>query len=804
MTRFIILLGLALLPAFVSAQLRPNGTIQGRILETQGKTPVEYANVALIDTLTGKIIGGSVTDSTGSFRLTNIPNGIYFLDYSFIGYEKNRSKPIGIDRKNNKVDVGILGLMPSAVNMKEVNVTAERNMIVNKIDRKIFNVQQDIMAQTGTVTDVLQNIPAISVDMDGNISLRGSGNVTILINGRPSAMAGTASLEQMPASLIERIEVITNPSAKYRPDGTAGIINIVLKKNRKAGFNGSLGGNVGNNDRYTANLQLNMNTGKFNFFGSYGFRKDYRWRSSSLYSQNIDTSDNTSSYYNQYSEGFARPVSNLGTLGADWSFSDKDVVGLSGTLNYREMNRKSYSQNQYINDSMQTTEYYLRNQQGPESETSIGVNAYYEHTFNEEADHRLRFDFVYQGDKETENYYYTSVYTVPPYPNADDRNTNLNYEKQINPALTYSGPLWKNASIETGYDGNIEISDQDFTVSHYEAESRVWVTDSVLSNHFRGNQAVHALFGTMSCTIKKFSFMAGLRPELAFLNLDFISQDTGIRQTYFAIYPTLHLSLQSGKNEWQLNYSRRVNRPSPEDMNPVPQYRDPRNFWVGNPNLKPEDIHSFEFGYAVKTDHVSLIPTLFYRYRKNGFTIVTYAQNDSTLVTTMENLAHDQSAGIDFSGNAAIAKFLNMNFSASGYYNEIDASNIGYSEKKAALSWNAKINASLSITKSTIVQVNGQYRSSVLTAQGKRYPTWVVNLGFRQDFLKKKLCLLVTVSDLFNSSLSKSTVNTPILVQESLRKRDGPVVYCGLVFNFSTNNKKQKDVKFEFDNSMER
>ncbi|MCX6285997.1 MAG: TonB-dependent receptor [Bacteroidetes bacterium] len=804
MRSIILLLGLILLPSLLLAQSKPNGIIQGKILETQNKTPVEYANVALVDTLNGKIISGAVTDSTGSFRLTNIPNGIYFLDYSFIGYEKKRSKPIGIDRKHSRADVGELGLTPSAVNMKEVTVNADKSMIINRIDRKIFNVQQDIMAQTGTVTDVLQNIPAVTVDMDGNISLRGSGNVTILVNGRPSAMAGTASLDQMPASLVERIEVITNPSAKYRPDGTAGIINIVLKKNRKAGFNGSLGGNIGNNDRYTTNLQLNLNTGKFNIYGSYGFRKDYRWRSGDLNSQTIDTATQQTTYLYQHSEGYSRPVSNLATLGVDWSISDKDVTGISGTLNYRDFSRKSTAYNQYQNDSLHPIEEFTRYQEGPDYETSVGANAYYEHTFNSKDEYKLRADFVFQYGDEHENYTYTSVYTLPLYPNSRDFNYNHILDKKLNLALTYSRPLWKNASLEAGYDGNMEISDQDFLVQHYDNEQGSWVTDSILTNHYTGNQTVHALFGTLSYTIKKFSFMAGIRPELALLNLDFITQDTSIRQTYFAVYPTLHLSLASGKNEWQLNYSRRVNRPQPEDMNPVPEYRDPRNFFVGNPNLKPEDIHSFEFGYAVKSEHISLIPTIFYRYRLNGFTSVTYNKNDSVLVTTMENLAHDQSAGIDFSGNAQIVKILNLNFSASGYYNEIDASNIGYSSNKAALSWNAKMNAAIAITKSTILQVNGQYRSSVLTPQGMRYPTWVVNLGFRQDFFKKKLSVLITVSDLFNSSTSKSIVNTPVLVQESLRRRDGPVIYGGLVFNFSTTTKKEKDIKFEFDNSMER
>ncbi len=206
----------------------------------------------------------------------------------------------------------------------------------------------------------------------------------------------------------------------------------------------------------------------------------------------------------------------------------------------------------------------------------------------------------------------------------------------------------------------------------------------------------------------------------------------------------------------------------------------------------------------MKPGHFTLIPSVFYRYRQNGFTTITYTLHDTILMTTMKNLVHDQSAGIDFSGNAQPVKLLNLNFSASGYYNEIDASNIGYSKSKAALSWNAKVNASVSITKTTIVQVNLQYRSSVLTPQGMRYPNGVVNLGFRQDFWKKKISFLITVSDLFNTNAVKSTVDTPVLVQESVRKRDAPIIYGGMVFNLSTTKKKDKEVKFEFDNSGER
>jgi outer membrane receptor protein involved in Fe transport len=304
----------------------------------------------------------------------------------------------------------------------------------------------------------------------------------------------------------------------------------------------------------------------------------------------------------------------------------------------------------------------------------------------------------------------------------------------------------------------------------------------------------------LSYTWKKLSLLAGLRAEETLLNLEFRSLDTTSKSDYFALYPTLHLGITSGNNEWQLNYSKRVNRPDGEDLNPVPEYRDPRNIWVGNPDLKPENIHSFELGYSFHPKNLTLVPTLFYRIKVNGFSVVTRSINDTVLESTIENVATDQSAGIDFSGNWRIGKVANLNFSASGFYNQIDASNIGYSSKKSALSWNAKLNASFNITRTTILQANGQYRSSVLTPQGMREPTWVVNLGFRQDFWKKKLSLIVTVSDLFNSQVWKTTVDTPVLVQESTRRRDARVIYGGFVFNFGKQGK-AKETKFEFDNN---
>jgi outer membrane receptor protein involved in Fe transport len=782
------------------AQTKSPGTISGRVVDAQNQKAVEYANMVLLDSITGKMVTGVVSDSNGSFRMTGVPYGTYILEYSFIGYEKQRSKPFTVSKKQPKTELGTLGLGASATTMNEVTITAEKSMMINRIDRKVFNVQKDIQAQTGTVTDLLQTVPSVTVDMDGYVSLRGSGNVTILINGRPSVMTGSANLDQMPASLIERIEVITNPSAKYKPDGTAGIINIILKKERKAGFNGIVGANIGNSDRFNGNLQLNYNAGKVNLFGSYGYRQDYRFRSSELTSQSIDTVTNQSTWLTQKGEGYARPLSHLAQLGVDWTITSKDAAGITGVYNYRQVKRHDTTYNLYQDNLRQTTEEFTRSHDGTEKEKSMELTAFYEHTFSREDEHQFRAGIDYESDQESEDDYYTNAYRVPEQPDGSDHSLADNRDQTINITAEYSRPLWDEASLETGYEGNIQLTDQDQSVSNLDPLSNEWVVSAEDANKFHANQTVHALYATVSSTWKKFSVMGGLRAEEALVRLDFQTLDTTSRNDYFALYPTIHLSYAPGKSEFQLNYSRRVNRPDGEDMNPVPEYRDPRNIFVGNPDLKPEDIHSLELGYAVKFENVNLVPTLFYRIKVNGFTMVTSNLNDSVLVTTIENLAKDQSAGLDFSGTAKIAKIVNLNFSASGYYSQIDASNIGYSSAKSTFSWNAKLNASVNITKTTLFQFNGQYRSEVLTAQGFRQPSWVVNLGFRQDFWQKKLSLIATVSDLFNSQVMRSSVNTATLVQETMRRRDARVIYAGLVFNFGSSVKKQKEAKFEFDN----
>jgi outer membrane receptor protein involved in Fe transport len=254
----------------------------------------------------------------------------------------------------------------------------------------------------------------------------------------------------------------------------------------------------------------------------------------------------------------------------------------------------------------------------------------------------------------------------------------------------------------------------------------------------------------------------------------------------------------SETSQLQLNYSKRINRPETDDLNPFPEYNDPRNLHAGNPHLKPEQIHSIEFGYQLKNEHITFVPTLFYRYKYDAFTEITKFINDSTLLHTNDNLANEQSAGVEIVLNSSIKKFMTINFSANGFFDQIDASNLGYSAKKTAFSWNAKLGLNFNLTKTTLLQLNGFYRAAEITPQGNELPVYSLNAGMRQDLFKKKFSVLLTVSDIFNTLRWSGEINTPQMYEKMTGKRRSQIVYLGVSWRFGKSGKnKQEEMKFD-------
>jgi outer membrane receptor protein involved in Fe transport len=696
-------------------------------------------------------------------------------------------------------------LSNSTQQLNEVVVTGKKPMLNTSIDRKVYNVDQDIMSKSGAASDILKNIPSVEVDIDGNVSLRGSGDVMILINGRPSPLMGknrAEVLQQIPASSIERIEVITNPGARYRPDGTSGIINIVLKKNNKAGINGMLIANAGNRERSNGSITLNYNKSRFNTFISYSVRQDERNRYNHIARSYFDSVGAVSSFYEEQGKLKARPLSHLLRAGIDYTINEKNSIGISGSNLVNNLTRNDKVNRFYFDKTKLLTDQFDRTRHAPAIEHEIDGTVYWQHNFKKEG-HEFRIEGTASSQREDEKNYYANIYNFPPARTIPDNNWVNQVEKNQQLTFDYTNPISENKTMGLGYAGSFIQQDIDFYVEDFDTAQNKFIPNKDRSNRFLYHEIVHAFYGTYEQSLHSFSFSIGLRAEAAYTNVNLKTNDSVIGNEYYRLYPTLHLAYELKKGELQLNYSRRVNRPEGDDLNPFPEYIDPLNLRAGNAKLLPEFIHSIEFGYQIKGKQFSFVPSIYYRYKYNSFTTVTKPLNDSVLLTTRENLSNDQSAGLELIFSLNLTKFFSAHLSSNIFYNTINASGLGFAEKRSIVSNSTNFNSTFTFTPNTQLQISCNYRSARQTAQGKQNATFVFNMGARQDLFKKKCTVTATLSDVFKTLRQKSTISSSYLQQTGINSRDARIFYIGFSYRFgSSNSKKPATEKMQFDNNL--
>lgn len=786
----------------VSAQTKNYGSITGVVLDSLNSQPLEFVNVSVISIPQNTVLTGAITGKKGDFLVDNIPFGKYNIKITYVGYNIKEIKNLVIDSRAKTIKLDKILLNNTGVTLNETIVTSNKIMLNNAIDRKIYNVKEDILSSTGTASDLLQNIPSVQVDLDGNVSLRGSGDVMILINGSPSPLMGKTRadvLRQMPANTIEKIEVITNPSAKYKPDGTSGIINIVIKKDSDSGLNGTIGVSASPDDRYNGNISLNYRPGKLNLFGSLSLRKDKRFGFSSDTRTQFDAFKNISGYYFSETNSHIKPVSTGVTIGADYNLDESNNFGISGSLFHRgKIENELYS---YLisNKNRTVTSGYDRLRYNDEYEDEYGITAYYEHKFPGE-DHNIRMQYNLAYEPEKEDNHYTNVYKIPALSNTYD-NTLLNKKDIQNQLeLTYSNPLTDKSTLEAGYMGEFNKSDIDNLGEVFNQAANSFTADPSRTNHFIYNESINALYATYSNEFGRFGFLGGLRFEGSYIKANLVSSNQLVTNEYYNVYPTLHLSYKlSDLFQLQLNYSKRAHRPDGEDLSPFSDNEDPRNLRVGNPYLKPEFTHSFEFGLQWNNKLFTVIPSIFYRNRYNAMTSVTKAINDSTLLTTRENLASDHSAGFELVLSGGY-DFFTVNLSTMAFLEEIDATNLGYGDKKSTTTWSGNLSCNFNLPSSFMIQINSNYRSARLTPQGESSPSFVLNLGMRKDILDGKVTLIMTVSDLLKTLNRKSYFDTNWLQQNTYSIRDSRIIYFGITYHLGKQQKKEKDL--QYDNSL--
>ena len=794
-------LALLLHPGPLRAQVPTQGTVTGLVTDASARAPLENASVVLRSRADSTRVSGTTTAADGRFAFSRVPLGDYIVECSLIGHVSFRSPVLLLSEANPRITLRTISLRPSALVLDEVVISSERSLFNHTIDRKVYNVEQDPMAKSSTASDVLQNIPSVQVDIDGNVSLRGSPDVMILVNGKKSPLMGGSRadvLQQLPAAGIEKIEVITNPSARFTPEGTSGIINIVMKRSAGAGMSGDATAHVGpvgrhKVGRHNENLAFGCHPGKFDLFGNYGYRDDRRKRLGT--DDRILTGSRT---YQEDNRVSMRPHVHMGTAGLSYHATPKDAFDLSADYFRRRPSRDGVSTivSQGAGGAIRSD--YDRRQTGYELESETGITAAFQHDFPK-PEHLLRVEANGTDAPETEAAHFVEHWRTPAQPDPASDIVLRQSEKQGHLTIDYSDPVDEGSKLEAGYALELHRQDIRSDADSLDIVQQVFVPDPSRTYRFRLDQAIQAVYGTYERALGKFSVLGGLRAEHATVASDLVSGGTGFTDTYASLYPTLHLNYKTGpQGEVQLSYSRRIRRPESDDLNPFPEFTDPYNMDEGNPRMRPESIHSLELGYRMQGDHFSFVPSIYYRYKTDGFTRVTRALTDSTFLRTMANLASDQSAGFEPVLTLSVGRLLQANLNANFFYEQIDASNLGDSGRKSVVSWSGTGNVTVTPWPATVFEANANYRSARLTPQGDSRPSFVLNMGARQNLYQDRISLTLAVSDLLKTQRQETELDVAGIQQRVTNRRDSQIVYAGLTYHYGRpEKKKDKPLQYE-------
>jgi outer membrane receptor protein involved in Fe transport len=760
MGRHFTLTLLLILTVTVNVFAQTAAGVNGTIIDSASKKPLDYASVAIVNQADNKTVEGMQTDATGKFRFSSLTPGTYILRVGFVGYRRYERRNITLSA-GQQLDLGNVSLRTSGAQvLKEVEVTAAAPGMTVGIDRKVFNVEQSLISQGGSVTDLLSDVPSLSVDADGTVSLRGSSSVRILIDGKPSAMAGTditQVLQSLPANSVQRIEVITNPSAKYEAEGQSGIINIVLKKNIKTGLNGIATVSAGSYHNYNAGISLNYRDSSFNYYGNYDFRRFRRpgnGKSTTRYLENNGIIDNNS-------ETDRSGLGHSAKLGVDYFINQTTTIGVSANFSIRDNKRNEDLFYRYENlPELNGTSTRLSRQN--EDDSGYDLNLDFKKEFKRKGE-ELTFNAAYGRSKEdgvqTFDQTFSNVLTPA------DRRINDTYDigDNTNIQLDYVLPFSEESKLEAGYRTSLETDEESQLSRRFDPATNSFVSDYNVSNNFDLREDVHAVYANYQNSItKSLGYQVGLRAEQAYLNTTTTSFDPAIPETerttpgrlaYFRVYPSIFLTQKfSEDQQLQLSYSRRVNRPNGWQVNPFVNVSDPLNIRQGNPNLQPEDIHSFELGYSRSIGKTSITSSIYYRRVNDVIQMITQRVDSSSSATISQwnNISRNESTGFEFISKTSLGSAVDITGNVNVFYNRFKGSPEFNIEERDGINWDANLSSNIRIVKNLTAQVRGNYNAPRVQAQGKSIATFVVDAALRFSMFANKGSLLLNVRDVFN------------------------------------------------------
>ncbi len=568
------------------------GTVSGKVIDKSDQIPVEYANIAIYRLRDSSLVTGGITNNKGEFRIEKVPGGRHFAEVKFIGYNSFTVESFAITPKNVDANLGELQLEPASENMEAVVVTGQRKMLTHNLDKKVFSVDKDINAEGGSALEIMQNIPSLEVDMDGNLSLRGSQNVTILVDGKPSTYT---SIDEIPASIIETVEVITNPSARYDPDGLSGIVNIVLKKKRDPGYHGMVTLNAGTGDKYNGSLNLNYREDKVNIFTNISYRQ-HQMNGVTL-SDRITTLNTGESTLLQ-NQDFTRQGKFINVKGGiDYYINSSNTLTLSGGLNTRNFGMWDVTQTDY-STPIQLSNQYFRQNDGFSNGNAYNASLNYKLNGKQKGQELTAdvFFFSMMGNNGSDM---TQWWEQDIYETLYEQTQTNFIGNNLTLQTDFVQPVGNGGRLEAGLKAMLRSQDNDYIFLN--KTDNTWTIDPLRSNNFIYSEQQYSAYAIYSNTFAngKFSYQGGLRVEQAFTDAQQLAtNDEPIKRNFLNYFPSAHIKWDiDEKNSTQFAYSRRVSRPHTRMLNPFIDYSDPLNLSMGNPWLNPEFTNSLELSY---------------------------------------------------------------------------------------------------------------------------------------------------------------------------------------------------------------
>lgn len=740
------------------------GKITGTVIDAATNQPLGYSSVIIRGLKDSTKIFGSLVDEKGKFEITQIPLGAYKLIISFVGYSDYViEKLVLIPPDKTEQNLGTIKVSEDSKLLQEVQVTAEKSVLQLGTDKKIFNVDKSALSSGGSATDVLKQIPTVNVDVDGNISMRGSGNITVFINGKPSGITGAnkqAVLDAIPGGAIESVEIINNPGAKYDAEGEGGIINLVLKKNIARGFNGSVSAGYGTKYKSNAGVSLNLRKNKINLSTNYAFRFNENY--STIQNNRQNFTDSTLYYLNTHEDSKRFSISNTLSGNLDYNINDKNTLSVNSLVgyNYSRVNEVNYFN--FLDSFVDLYNIYDRFNLEPRKNLNVDAGISYRTTFKSSAnDLNFAVNYSYLHAAESPSYKEQILSITDKSPLPGEPAISHNYTRDVNNIASfqadYTQPFEKaKGKLEMGAKVSYRNLLNDFNADSLNRTTQQLIPDNSLINRFNYRENVNAAYSIYSGSYKKFSYKGGLRVEQSNIKGMQTVGNQSNAQHYFDFFPSVFFSQKFPKShELQIAYRRSINRPDIQQLNPFGDYSNPYNIRRGNPDLKPAYTESAELTYVKSFEKgIYLSATGYFRYTRNFFTRFVNVDSNGVSMVTFGNLANAQNVGLELITRSQITKWLNVMLNVNLYNNKLKG-NIPNGEVDAnssSFQWNLRFMSNMTVWKTGSLQFMMNYMGKIRFLQGYIKPGFSASIGFKKDFLKNnRASISVNIQDVFHT-----------------------------------------------------